>query len=69
MSRGRRRELPSDRNSGSDDSPVGNLERYEDTEDDDDYRHRMIMNAIVMAFTAGLVVAGVWIASVIAHVT
>ena len=39
------------------------------TEDDDDYRHRMIMNAIVMAFTAGLVVAGVWIASVIAHVS
>jgi hypothetical protein len=69
MSRGRRRELPPNRNSAEDDSPVGNLERYESTDDEDDYRHRMIMNAIVMAFTAGMVVAGVWIASVITHVS
>jgi hypothetical protein len=68
MSRGCRRELPPNWNSAPDNSPVENLERYERAGNDDDYRHRMIMNAIVTAFVASMVVAGVWIASVIAQV-
>jgi hypothetical protein len=67
MSRGRRRELPN-WNSTPDNSPVENLERYERAGSDDDYRHRMIMNAVVLAFMAGMVVAAVWIAGVIVQV-
>ena len=33
----------------------------------DDYRHRMTMNALALAATIGLVMAGVWIADVMAH--
>jgi hypothetical protein len=48
--------------------PVPDLEKYERApEEPDDFRHRMIMNALGLAVTVMLVVAGIWIADVMAH--
>jgi hypothetical protein len=68
MSRGRHRGAPPHWHSSPDDSPVDDLARFESADSVDDYRHRMIMNAVVFAFTTGLVVAGVWLARGIAHI-
>jgi hypothetical protein len=44
------------------------IEKYERLNRDDDYRHRMKMNAIAAAVVAALILAGVWLADSIAHV-
>jgi hypothetical protein len=44
-------------------SPVPDLAKYECPESDDEYRHRMILNAVAFVFTSLLVLAGVWIAT------
>ena len=49
------------------DAPVDDLSKYERIEGEDDYRHRMTMNALALAATIFLVVAGVWLASVISE--
>ncbi len=54
-------------NSGLDHSPVADLAKYECLESDDDYRHRMIMNAIALVFTSLLILAGVWLANMMPH--
>lgn len=43
--------------------PVEGLARYEggDLDDDDDYRHRMMVNLAALAFTVVLALAGVWL--------
>ena len=48
--------------------PVDDLKKYEDEPESgpDDYRHRMIMNGLGLLVTILLVVAGVWIADVMA---
>jgi hypothetical protein len=47
--------------------PVDDLKKYEAAPDEpDDYRHRMIMNGLALLVTVLLVVAGVWIADVMA---
>jgi len=43
-------------------SPVADLAEFERTDERDDYRHRMLVNAAALAFTALLVMTGVWIA-------
>lgn len=43
-------------------SPVPDLAKYECPESDDEYRHRMVMNAIALVFTSLLILAGVWLA-------
>ena len=48
-------------------SPVGDLAKYERTDDGDDYRHRMRMNTISIAFVTLLVIAGIWIADTMAE--
>lgn len=48
-------------------SPVEDLKKFEEGEGDDDYRHRMITNVIALAFTALLVLAGVWMANTLAE--
>jgi Protein of unknown function (DUF3182) len=53
--------------SGSDCSPVADLSKYESPESEDDYRHRMIVNAIALVFVSLLSVAGFWLANAIAH--
>ena len=53
--------------SGSDHSPVADLSKYESRESEDDYRHRMIVNAIALVFVSLLSVAGFWLVNAIAH--
>jgi len=48
--------------------PVPDLVKYErGTDDSDDYRHRMKMNAVVAAVTTLLIVGGIWIAETMAQ--
>jgi hypothetical protein len=53
--------------SGPDYSPVADLSRYECPESEDDYRHRMVVNAIALVFVSLMSVAGFWLVNVIAH--
>jgi hypothetical protein len=47
---------------------VPDLEKYERAPDEpDDFRHRMLMNCLGLAFTVALIMAGLWIAEVMAH--
>ena len=48
-------------------SPVENLERFERPEDDDDYRHRMVMNGLALVVTIALIGGGIWIANSMAE--
>jgi hypothetical protein len=43
------------------------LAQYERTGEDDDYRHRMIVNGAALAFTVLLAFAGMWLASKMAE--
>ena len=48
--------------------PVPDLEKYEHAPDEpDDFRHRMAMNALGLVATVALIVTGIWIADVMAH--
>ena len=48
--------------------PVPDLEKFERKPDEpDDFRHRMTMNALGLAVTVVLIVTGIWIADVLAH--
>lgn len=47
--------------------PVGDLGQYERPEGPDDYRHRMITNAIALLVCVVLVASGVWIANTMAQ--
>jgi hypothetical protein len=47
-------------------SPVPDLSKYECPESDDDYRHRMVMNAIALAFITLLILAGLWLVNMMA---
>jgi hypothetical protein len=48
--------------------PVEDLAKYERSEEGDDYRHRMITNAIALVFVVLLVIGGVWIANKMAEI-
>jgi hypothetical protein len=54
---------PSIHDSGHYYSPVPDLAKYECPESGDEYRHRMMMNAIAFVFTSVLVLVGVWLAN------
>ena len=48
--------------------PVPDLEKFERVpEEPDDFRHRMVMNGLGLAVTILLVVLGIWMADVMAH--
>jgi hypothetical protein len=53
--------------SGSDDSPVADLSKYECPQGEDDYRHRMVVNAAALVFVSLLSLAGFWLLNAIAH--
>src|SRR5215475_4387440 len=53
--------------SGPDRSPVPDLSKYECPESEDDYRHRMVINAIALVFVSLMSLAGFWLVNVIAH--
>jgi hypothetical protein len=46
--------------SAPDCSPVPDLSQYERPESEDDYRHRMVINAIALVFVSLLSLAGFW---------
>jgi hypothetical protein len=48
-------------------SPVEDLAKYERSEEPDDYRHRMLINAAALLFVAALGAAGLWIADTMAE--
>jgi hypothetical protein len=52
---------------GPDYSPGPDLAKYEYPESDDEYGHRMIVNAFALAFTNLSILAGVWLALTMAH--
>lgn len=48
---------------------VPDLSKFEQPKDDaDDFRHRMLMNGLGFAVTVLLIVGGIWIAEVMAHI-
>ncbi|MGA8945989.1 MAG: hypothetical protein WA725_09895 [Pseudolabrys sp.] len=49
-----------------DPSPVESLAKYEHSEDQDDYCHRMIVNTAVFVFVVGLIGAALWLADTMA---
>jgi Protein of unknown function (DUF3182) len=53
--------------SGADGGSVPGLSKYECPESDDDYRHRMVVNAIALIFVSLLSLAGLWLVNAIAH--
>jgi len=53
--------------SGLDFASTADLTRHECIENDEDYRHRMMMNALALAYTTMLVLAGVWLLNMLAH--
>lgn len=44
-------------------SPVQDLDKFERTEGEDDYRHRMLMNAMAAGLVILLIGGGIWIAN------
>lgn len=47
-------------------SPVADLGKYERSKNEEDYRHRMIVNVIAFFFIVSLIGAGIWIADTMA---
>lgn len=47
--------------------PIEGLAKYEGGEQEDDYRHRMIVNVAALLFTVALAIAGAWLAIQIAE--
>ena len=47
-------------------TPVADLTKYESSKGEDDYRHRMTMNALALVATTILIVVGIWLAVSIA---
>jgi hypothetical protein len=47
-------------------SPVADLTKYERDQGEDDFRHRMAMNALALVVTTILIVIGIWLAVSIA---
>jgi hypothetical protein len=43
----------------------GDLDQYSKSDEPDDFRHRMMVNAAAFLFVAALVAAGVWLADTI----
>jgi hypothetical protein len=48
-------------------SPVADLQQYQRARDEEDYRHRMVVNVLAMAFCIVLAVAGAWLVTEIAE--
>ncbi|HWV41270.1 hypothetical protein [Pseudorhodoplanes sp.] len=45
--------------------PSVDLDKFEQSDEPDDFRHRMVVNVIAFLFVVGLVAAGVWLADTI----
>ena len=47
-------------------SPAGELTRYQQSGETDDYRHRMMTNSLAFVFLVLLIIGGIWIADTMA---
>jgi hypothetical protein len=47
-------------------APSSDLDRFAQSGEPDDFRHRMMVNAVAFLFVVALVVAGVWLANTLA---
>ncbi|TMJ53511.1 MAG: hypothetical protein E6G84_04570 [Alphaproteobacteria bacterium] len=50
-----------------DTSTVADLQKYQRAREEEDYRHRMVVNGLALAFCIVLAVAGVWLVNEIAE--
>jgi len=50
-----------------DTTAVADLQKYQRAREEEDYRHRMVVNGLALAFCIVLAVAGVWLANEIAE--
>ena len=62
-----RRGTAAARDCGPDHSPVPDLSKYECLESEDEYRHRMVINAVALVFVSLLSLAGLWLVNAFAH--
>lgn len=46
--------------------PVPELDKYQQSDEADDYRHRMTVNVLAFVFVAALIGAGLWLADTMA---
>lgn len=53
---------PAGRQRREETAPVGDLQKFQQTDEIDDYRHRMTINVAAAAFTLMLIFAGLWLA-------
>jgi hypothetical protein len=51
----------------NDERPLASLNRYERADSEDDYRHRMTINALALLVTTILVLVGIWLTVSIAE--
>jgi len=51
----------------SDSSPVADLRQYQRAREEEDYRHRMVVNVLALAFCVLLAIAGIWLVNEIAE--
>ena len=49
-------------------SPAGELTRYQQSHEKDDYRHRMMTNSLAFVFLVLLIIGGIWIADTMAAI-
>lgn len=49
-------------------TPVADLQEYQRAREEEDYRHRMVVNALALGFCTLLAVAGIWLVNEIAEV-
>jgi len=52
---------------GTGPAPVDDLAKYERAAEPDDYRHRMMVNAVAFVFVIALIGAGLWLADTMAQ--
>jgi hypothetical protein len=50
-----------------DTSVVADLQKYQRAREEEDYRHRMVVNALALAFCIVLAIAGMWLVNEIAE--
>ena len=50
-----------------DTTAVADLKKYQRAREEEDYRHRMVVNALALAFCIVLAIAGVWLINEIAE--
>ena len=64
--RGRGMAHPDNHDQNPDQPQIGDLDRYPQTDETDDYRHRMMTNIAGVAIATLLIASGIWLANTMA---